>query len=69
MTPESLTALVPKRRVHRSRPGDKKIIGVLAQDENDVLLVTKSPSGRWYCVTENNEDGVSYGVGHVVRPK
>ena len=41
----------------------KKTIGVLAQDKNDVLLVTKSASGRWYCVTDNDTDGVSFGVG------
>ena len=40
-----------------------KVIGVLAQDRNDVLLVTRSPSGRWYCVTENATDGISYGEG------
>jgi hypothetical protein len=40
-----------------------RAIGVLAQDRNDVLLVARSASGRWYCVTENAMDGISYGEG------
>jgi hypothetical protein len=63
VTPASLTALVPNVVFTDLPQASKKTIGVLAQDKNDVLLVTKSASGRWYCVTDNDTDGVSFGVG------
>jgi hypothetical protein len=63
VTPASLTALVPNVVFTDLAQASKKTIGVLAQDKNDVLLVTKSASGRWYCVTDNDTDGVSFGVG------
>jgi hypothetical protein len=64
VTPESLASSVPSVHYAPLEQATVGVVGVLAQDKHDVLLVTKSPSGRWYCVTENNEDGVSYGVGH-----
>jgi hypothetical protein len=64
VTPESLASAVPSVHYAPLEQATVGVVGVLAQDKHDVLLVTKSPSGRWYCVTENNEDGVSYGVGH-----
>jgi hypothetical protein len=63
VTPESIAPMVPS--VHYA-PLDQAaigVVGVLAQTKHDVLFVTKSASGRWYCITENNEDGTSYGVG------
>ena len=42
-------------------------VGVLAQDRHDVFFVTRSASGRWYCITDNDTDGVSYGTGALVR--
>jgi hypothetical protein len=63
VTPESLAPLVPNAHFGTLDQASKSVIGVLAQDRNDVLLVLESPSGRWYCVTENSMDGVSYGEG------
>jgi hypothetical protein len=63
VTPASLTPLVPHVVFTDLAQASKKTVGVLAQDKNDVLLVTKSASGRWYCVTDNDTDGVSFGVG------
>ena len=63
VTPATLTPLVPNVVFTDLPHASKKTIGVLAQDKNDVLLATKSASGRWYCITDNDTDGVSFGVG------
>jgi hypothetical protein len=63
VTPASLASAVPSVHYAPLDQAGPGVVGVLAQDKHDVLFVTKSGSGRWYCVTENNEDGVSYGVG------
>jgi hypothetical protein len=63
VTPASLSALLPKFHFGPIGAASTKIVGVLAQDRNDVLLATRSPSGHWYCVTENATDGISYGSG------
>ena len=63
VTPQALAALDPKAQFGEIAQSNAHVIGVLAQDRNDVLLVTRSPSGRWYCVTENAMDGISYGEG------
>ena len=63
VTPASVSPLVPKIRFGSIEPRARTVVGVLAQDRNDVLLVTRSPSGHWYCVTENATDGISYGSG------
>jgi hypothetical protein len=62
VSPESLGPLVPTLKYAPIDQASTGVVGVLAQDKNDVLLVTKSASGPWYCITENDEDGVSYGV-------
>jgi hypothetical protein len=63
VTPASLSALLPKFHFGPIGAASTKIVGVLAQDRNDVVLAARSPSGHWYCVTENATDGVSYGSG------
>jgi hypothetical protein len=63
VTPASLSSLLPKLHFGPIDAASTKIIGVLAQDRNDVVLAARSPSGHWYCVTENATDGVSYGSG------
>ena len=63
VTPAILTTLVPNVQFTDLGQASKKTVGVLAQDKHDVLLVTKSASGRWYCITDNDTDGVSFGVG------
>jgi hypothetical protein len=63
VTSESLAPLVPKLHFGTIAQSNKTVVGLLAQDRNDVLLVTRSASGRWYCVTANAMDGVSYGEG------
>ena len=63
VTPASLAQLLPKVRFGVIEAASNTVVGVLAQDRNDVLLVARSPSGHWYCVTENATDGVSYGAG------
>jgi hypothetical protein len=63
VTPASLTPLVPNVQFTDLDKASKDTIGLLAQDKHDVLIVTKSASGRWYCITDNDTDGVSYGVG------
>jgi hypothetical protein len=63
VTPASLSALLPKFHFGPIGAASTKIVGVLAQDRNDVVLATRSPSGHWYCVTENATDGISYGSG------
>jgi hypothetical protein len=63
VTPASLTPLVPNVQFVSLDQASKHTIGVLAQDKHDVLLATKSASGRWFCITNNDTDGVSYGVG------
>ena len=63
VTPASLAPLVPGLRLGTFAEASDSVIGVLAQDRNDVMLIEKSASGRWYCVTENATDGVSYGSG------
>ena len=62
VSPASLAPLVPTLKYAPLDQAGTGVVGVLAQDKNDVLLVTKSASGSWYCITENDEDGVSYGV-------
>lgn len=64
VTPESLAPLVPNDHFGTIDQASAKVIGMLAQDTHDVFFVMESPSGRWYCVTENSMDGVSYGEGH-----
>jgi hypothetical protein len=63
VTPEHLSALLPKVRFGSIEAASSAVVGVLAQERNDVLLVMRSPSGHWYCVTENATDGISYGSG------
>jgi hypothetical protein len=63
VTPASLSPLLPKVRFGTLEAASSTVVGVLAHDRNDVLLVTRSPSGHWYCVTENATDGTSYGSG------
>jgi hypothetical protein len=63
VSPATLTPLVPNVAFTDLGQASKKTVGVLAQDKHDVLLVTKSASGRWYCITDNDTDGVSFGVG------
>ena len=63
VTPERLTPLVPGTHFGPLDQAGPTIVGLLAQDRHDVFMVTRSASGRWYCITENNTDGVSYGGG------
>ena len=63
VSPAALAALDASAQFGTMDQSNAHVIGVLAQDRNDVLLVTRSPSGRWYCVTENATDGISYGEG------
>ena len=63
VSPASLSPLVPKLQLGDVARASKTVVGVLAQDRNDVLLVTRSGSGRWYCVIDNAMDGISYGEG------
>ncbi len=61
VTPQSLAPAVPSVHYAPLDQAAEGVVGVLAQDKHDVLFVTKSASGRWYCITANNEDGISYG--------
>jgi hypothetical protein len=61
VTPQSLAPEVPSVHYAPLDQAGAGVVGVLAQDKHDVLFVTKSASGRWYCITANNEDGISYG--------
>jgi hypothetical protein len=63
VTPASLAPLVPGLHLGTFAEASDSVIGVMAQDRNDVLLIEKSASGRWYCVTDNAMDGISYGSG------
>jgi hypothetical protein len=63
VTPERLSPILPKVHFGPLEAASSTVVGVLAQDRNDVLLVMRSPSGHWYCVTENATDGISYGSG------
>jgi hypothetical protein len=63
VSPASLSPLVPDVQFGTLDQADTRVVGVLAQDRNDVLLVARSAGGRWYCVTENAMDGISYGSG------
>jgi hypothetical protein len=63
VTPQSMAVAVPSVRYAPLDQAGQGVVGVLAQTKHDVLFVTKSASGKWFCITENNEDGVSYGVG------
>ena len=63
VTPAGLAPLVPGLHLGTLAEASDSVIGVMAQDRNDVLLIAKSGSGRWYCVTENSMDGLSYGSG------
>ena len=63
VSPASLSPLVPNVQFGALEQAGTRVVGVLAQDRNDVLLVARSASGRWYCVTENAMDGISYGAG------
>jgi hypothetical protein len=63
ITPASLGPLVPTLHFGAINQTGKNIVGVLAQDRNDVLLAARSASGRWYCIIENATDGISYGEG------
>ena len=63
VTPESLAPLLPKVRFGTIEAASSTVVGVMAQDRYDVLLVARSPSGHWYCIIENATDGVSYGSG------
>jgi hypothetical protein len=63
ITPASLGPLVPTLHFGAITQAGKTIVGVLAQDRNDVLLAARSESGRWYCIIENATDGTSYGEG------
>ena len=63
VSPESLAPLVPHVKFVALDHASATAVGVLAQDRHDVFFVTRSESGRWYCITENDTDGVSYGTG------
>ena len=63
VTAASLAPLVPDLHLGTFAEASDSVIGVMAQDRNDVLLIEKSSSGRWYCVTDNSMDGISYGSG------
>jgi hypothetical protein len=63
VSPASLAALLPNLHFADLGHATTSVVGVMAQDRNDVLLVLGSASGRWYCVTENAMDGISYGEG------
>src|SRR5436190_11943394 len=49
VSPASLSSLVPNVQFGALEQASTRIVGVLAQDRNDVLLVARSVSGRWYC--------------------
>jgi hypothetical protein len=66
VSPASLGPTLPNVHFAPLDQASTSVVGVLAQDKNDVLFVTRSASGKWYCVTDNDEDGVSYGVGHTL---
>lgn len=63
VTPAALAAVDPGAHFGTLEQSNRTVIGVLSQDKNDILLVTRSPSGRWYCVTDNVMDGRSFGEG------
>jgi hypothetical protein len=63
VSPASLAAIVPNVKFVPLGQANATAVGVLAQDRHDVFFVTRSASGRWYCITENDTDGVSYGTG------
>jgi hypothetical protein len=66
VSPERLSSMVPTVHYAPLDRASTTTVGVLAQDKNDVLFAVKSASGRWYCVTDNDTDGVSYGVGRTL---
>ena len=63
VTPQSIAPLLANVHFGTIAQASTTIVGVMGQDRNDVLIVTKSPSRHWYCITENATDGVSYGSG------
>lgn len=63
VTPASLAPLLPDIHFGDISQASTTVVGVMAQDRNDVLLAMRSPSGHWYCVIDNATDGVSYGSG------
>ncbi len=63
VTPASLAPLVPNIKIVPLADARDGVVGLLAQDRHDVFFVTRSASGRWYCITDNNDNGVSYGTG------
>jgi len=63
VTPTSLASLVPNIKIVPLADARDGMVGLLAQDRHDVFFVTRSGSGRWYCITDNDTDGVSYGSG------
>jgi hypothetical protein len=63
VSPTSLAPFVPNVKFAALNQASDGVVGVLAQDRHDVFFVTRSASGRWYCITENDTDGVSYGGG------
>jgi hypothetical protein len=63
VTPTSLAPLVPNIKIVPFEDARDGMVGLLAQDRHDVFFVTRSASGRWYCITDNDTDGVSYGSG------
>jgi hypothetical protein len=63
VTPASLAPLLPNIHFGTIAQASITVVGIMAQDRNDVLIVARSPSGHWYCVTENATDGISYGSG------
>jgi hypothetical protein len=63
VSPASLGPLVPSLHFGAITDAGKQVVGVLAEDRNDVLLAAQSASGRWYCIIENATDGLSYGEG------
>ncbi len=63
VTPATLAALLPNIHFGPLEAASTNVVGVVGQDRNDVLIIGRSPSGHWYCVTENATDGISYGSG------
>ncbi len=63
VTPTSLAPLLPNIKIVPLADARDGLVGLLAQDRHDVFFVTRSASGRWYCITDNDTDGVSYGSG------
>jgi hypothetical protein len=63
VTPASLAPLVPNVKFVALDQASAADVGLLAQDRHDVFFVARSASGRWFCITDNDTDGVSYGTG------